>query len=823
MATLIANADGNLTASIWGLVDATSRNDSQAANTALTTSFVASTAFTPGAITIDGIAVKIAFRTGSPTGTMTVELAQGGVRVTGAFATCNVADLPVCSATGNGIEGGWQFFKFAAPVTLLAATLYTVRASTSSSSQVNLFSLATTNWSRLLRTTTTQTPNAGDDLLIMGEKTAAGAMTTRTVVMDSTASTDYGAGTTGASGLVSPGLGISQGGTLAFGTAAATNYVFRLSGAAIVYSGGVLTIGTVATPVPRGGTAWFEFDCAVDGDYALFIRNGGTYIHQGLSRTAGNNSWMCRLNTDEAVNSTSLGVDTDTGWLDNDLIAIASTTATAGQSERGALNGNAGVSTLTVDGFAGAGGGLAFAHLGTAPLLAEIILLTKSTGMRAVTAGVVFFINTQPNAIVDIDWVEYRYLGNSTGAFLSVTLDFNMDYTSFHDCEGGLIINPAGTTSFVARGIAMFNTPTSGALQAFTVGSNAAGSWLVSGVVVLRTASGSAGTSTLFAGTATSITEDVTVIGSTLSCISLNPGVGTIRRIMARCGASSGIQIANGHYDMATLQDFSVIRNAGISTPGIDSSMYSGCIDGIFAQGNGGSFAGSVNANYYFKANDFISNKDSLVSTAFAIGANNAYVEINGGAWGTTSAHGSTAVTQGNAGTAQMIVNNVDIADAVLAGNLTNWSLAASLQITRMDLVDGNDTTITMAGVITQEQSIFHTAAPSQRLAPSLASVRLVSGSVLAAVNDGDTKTISVWVQKSAAYNGTFEPRLVMRSQSAVGVNVDTVLDTLTVGSGTWEQLMGTTPAAIANGAFEFVVECNGTAGFVYVDDWAVS
>ena len=114
MAQLLSIATGNASAAgTWGLVT-----------------------FTPGAITVAGIAVKLAVRTGT-TGTITVDLDQGGSLVAGTDVTINVSDLPV-AATAD-LNGGWHYFQFASPVTLLAATAYAVKCKTSSSSQVSLF------------------------------------------------------------------------------------------------------------------------------------------------------------------------------------------------------------------------------------------------------------------------------------------------------------------------------------------------------------------------------------------------------------------------------------------------------------------------------------------------------------------------------------------------------------------------------------------------------------------------------------------------------------------------------------------------------------
>src|SRR5690606_36356703 len=81
------------------------------------------------------------------------------------------------------------------------------------------------NWSRMLRTTTTQAPTAGDTLHILGEWTAAGTKDDRAVTMDSESDTDYGDGST-----TLASFSIGTGGTLTWGTDASTDYVLELSG-----------------------------------------------------------------------------------------------------------------------------------------------------------------------------------------------------------------------------------------------------------------------------------------------------------------------------------------------------------------------------------------------------------------------------------------------------------------------------------------------------------------------------------------------------------------------------------------------------------------
>lgn len=302
MAVLVACANGNFTtAATWALVDATSYVNNNGGRTGVGTGGPqASSTFIPGAITIDAIGIKPDART-AVSGTITVDLfnSTDTAVVAGTSVAVNETDIPLCSFGTD--ECGWFFFKFA-PVTLIAGKSYSVRVATTVLTVELWQSGVGSNWCRALRTTTTQAPVAGDDLIITGEWTAAATVTARTVTMDQTAATDYGSAPTAANGLIAPGIAICSNGALTYGTTAATNYVLRLSNSLIVYSGGTLSIGTTGTPLPRDGSAVLEFDLAADGDYALIGRNGSTVNIQGLSRTSGKNVVSAKLTADSPTN-----------------------------------------------------------------------------------------------------------------------------------------------------------------------------------------------------------------------------------------------------------------------------------------------------------------------------------------------------------------------------------------------------------------------------------------------------------------------------------------------------------------------------------------
>ena len=108
MSTLISCATGLFSAAgTWALVDPTSLLDSEAGYTefAVTPAWTSGVAFVPGAITIDGIAIKLAIKPAAPTGTLTIRLydVTAGAAVAGTTVIIDAADLPLCgNTTSNG-------------------------------------------------------------------------------------------------------------------------------------------------------------------------------------------------------------------------------------------------------------------------------------------------------------------------------------------------------------------------------------------------------------------------------------------------------------------------------------------------------------------------------------------------------------------------------------------------------------------------------------------------------------------------------------------------------------------------------------------------
>ena len=381
MADLVSIATNTLTTgATWGVADATSSLVStNTGSTALTTGYQDSAAFTPGAITASGIALRLAARaTGSPSNTITVNLRNSTGAVDVISVVANVSDLPVATAGAN-CEGGWHYFKFSAPVLLIAVTNYLVQVKLSATTTaVSICTNGTAaNWQRLVVTSTTQVPAVGDDLHVMQTLDGAANPATQgniTVTMDSIANTDYGSASTST---YLAALDVSKGGTLTWGTTAATAYILQLSGNLIIYRSGTYNQGTTGTPIPRDSTATLQFDNAADNNFKVRVMDGGTMVAQGLSRTSGKNIVWTLLTANQAASAVAATVADDTGWLSGDEIAIASTTRTIAQSESVTLDAPAGATSLSHN-------AVTNAHAGSTAekCQAEVILLTRNVVIK---------------------------------------------------------------------------------------------------------------------------------------------------------------------------------------------------------------------------------------------------------------------------------------------------------------------------------------------------------------------------------------------------------------------------------------------------------
>jgi hypothetical protein len=127
------------------------------------------------------------------------------------------------------------------------------------------------------------------------------------------------------------------------------------------------------------------------------------------------------------------------------------------------------------------------------------------------------------------------------------------------------------------------------------------------------------------------------------------------------------------------------------------------------------------------------------------------------------------------------------------------------------------------AGTARTSTSIYKSLPPSEQLTPASASLKLRSGGYRRGVANGAALDVSVWVYVTSSYTGA-APRLRVAQNYAIGITADTTLATFSGSTDTWVLLTATSPTASGDdGVMEFYVDCDGTAGSVYVDDWSAT
>lgn len=461
-ATLISAASGNINATAtWSVVDATSLVNSEAANTALTTSYAGTSSFQPGVITVQGIAVKLA-SLGGTTGTLSCRLFNATGSVSIDSVTVNLADL-VSSAATSTDEGGWIVFKFGSTHLLVTATSYEVQCEVSAgASAVNLYSTSSTAWSQMLITTATQSngPGSGDDFLVYGQLTGAGTHNAYTVTVNTTSNVSYGSVS---NTLVAPTIAVGQYGTLAFGTAASTAYKMEFAGPEVTYNGGTFTVGTSGSPIPSTGSATLTLNSTTEGDTGINTRNGGTFDSNGSS--GGRSVVKTKLTATATASSTSTLTTADsTGWQSGDSIYIAATPVFNGtyMGDAGTLTSNAsGTSvpltaavtythTATALSYTSAYTGIAYAM----NMYADVVLLNRNViiqGSGATTNGYLYF---QSNSNTAMSWVEFSEISGTAAGQRGIEADTGPNGT--FSLTNFSVINSQDTTMVLAPNNANF-------------------------------------------------------------------------------------------------------------------------------------------------------------------------------------------------------------------------------------------------------------------------------------------------------------------------------------------------------------------------------
>lgn len=820
MATLAARQTGNFTdAATWGDVPSNTMSGSTTYTAQnVDTTARDSAAFAPGAIEVDGIGVFFANRVASPTGTLTVTLRNSSDSVDVASVTVNQ----------NQIRGlAWAIFPISA-VTLVAGKNYVIRLQSSVNNQVTAFRTATTNdWHRFLRRTATASPGTDDKLIICGHLTGAGTGADITVTMNNTAATSFGLTSTTS---IDVAIEVGLRGILAFGVAASTNYLLTVKGYLRVSVGGTLTIGTEASPLPSTSTATLQFSVAASGDSGL--RVSGTFETRGPERKAWTN-----LTADAAASQAVLAVESTTGWRSADILKVYSTTSAANQTEEMTISTVDSSTQVTLT------GNLANAHKGSDGFAAGVVntsahitIAGSSASLRA-GFGVVGNVGDEPTTKIYYaafrftsvnaagrrnDFVQCPTVGNHIvygatffnsyhGIEIASTSNVRLKHCAFTDIGANNAL--AGTSSEVEDchfgvSLASFCIACGIYTALGTFKRNKIGSVYNTNSALYRVAASAVGSVDI---------EDIEVYaggsGAGIGIEFQYKTVGTIKGAKIWNINGSGISASSNEWALPNTVPL-VIEDVYICGCGAGIDVLRAGMNVIVRNGRvGGSADRAMTRGFYFgdSAGQRIMDVEEILCSAtgyYTLPTNFA------GTSGTWLCSNLEAIFR------RCQINGI---------SLTNIS-DSKVSFTQYNQTAGDHRVYEWPAGHRLSDAVIARGGTglSERLQPLDAALKLRSAPRYIQVPLSGTKTVSVYVRKSvvgdgAAYNGN-EPRLVVLRNIEAGITADTVMATLSGAAGDWILLSGTTPSsANDNNVMTIVVDCDGTAGWVNVDDWAVS
>lgn len=815
MGNLISVATGNLTsASTWQVADTTSFLQTQTNTQTTSTSFASSAAFTPGAITIDAIGLYFSNRTANPTGTISVRLFDNTAAAAVAGTTVTLSAVNIDTVPTAGI--GWQSFSFT-PLTLVAGHSYSVQVTSSTSSEFTIYRDATANnFARYLRTTTTQAPVAGDNLLIHGTNNTLSTIS-YVVTMNDTASTAYG------------NIECSKGGTLTHSTAASTNWTLKPAGNILIWSNGAFETGNNSSPIPSTSTYTVEFQCTSPVQFGLTANSGAFWNSQGNALTTD----RAKLAADAAGGATSLTLNATTNWKNGDFIALASTTVTAAQSESTTLGADAsGTSLPTVT-------ALANAHSGTGAIAGEVINLTRNVKYKGVAPLLInsAYVNIRDSAQVSVQWTEFSIMGSATTqktGFDVGTISGGscvVQNCSFHNSNQtgsiGVKLNAVLNSGVNISNNVFFSILTNHLVNVASATSGLAQT--ISGNIGILNGSGpifnfqnckiTAQNNTCVSGTTAGITlGDITYDGT---------------------GLVSGVAHSNGTVGVAFLSvqgvaglpaggfgTFTVWRNNsyGIATSGCTGIK----IDGVTAFGNQTANLGANGQSAWIYWNNVTSDAGTIqvASVGFGVGGYCSNIFVDNSTFGGSTTHATGDLSFNVASEfADVTFRNCTMNSTTTVGQQANMLWNSAIKFQRLNTTAGNNKAFTKFGTELTDTTIFNVASPSTRMTPSSATVKLEQNlPIKLTIQSGQSATITAFLRKSVvgdgtAYNGN-QPRIVLKFNPAQGYATDSVLVTADNScNGAFVMYTGTVTAPTDNAIAYVVVDCDGTQGWINVDD----
>jgi hypothetical protein len=750
----------------------------------------------------------------------------GAAAVAGTTVTVNVDDLPLHPATAN-LGGYWMYFKFASPVTLLAATLYAVQANTSVASQVTLSANATLgNWNRCLVTSTNGTPVATDTLIVAGEHTAQGVGVDYTITYDGIGATIFGGGAA-----TNPALEVGRRGSFAFGTTASTAYQFICNGDIRVGGGGTFSIGTTANSMPASSSGYVQFNSVSANQWGIRLRPFANFLTCGATKTGRET-----LATDAAVGATNIRTTTSTGWLAGDVISIAPTTINAALFDRRTLASNAVGATVSLT------AGLTNAktiHSGTE---VEIINVTRNVRIQGGGAAgtVTLYSQHSYNGQTNLDVRNTQFVaGGWTNQIEKTPFSNSIRFQgcSFVDLSSTIAVwtDPAISTFTTAvwSDCVMLNIITF--TNALSAGGGLAEYVLIEDVWMMSMSSGGMNITT---ANAVFTVNRCRFIASAVGIQFGNTqnyqrAIIITNSVFKVCGA--GLSFLTSYYRNQTNVPDSISGNKMyLNNVGIQLSSCSGWIIGSFEAFSNSTASITVAASTgIIIKNGTITRGTTIfspigISLTSTVGTGITFENCTIG-----PNHATGDISNANAQNAYDVrFRNCSMLSGTEIANQSTMNPFSVISSARHDQINKNNYIWKLTGTQRVDDTIFRSSPLSIRMTPIAVTgffYRFESTPFIVPVKAGQSLTIGVWVRMSGSsdsstYTGS-APRLILKSNSSAfsGTSDIVLSDGAGVSTQTWTYISGTTPIAIDDSAFEIVVDCNGSTGWINFADFFVS
>jgi hypothetical protein len=725
------------------------------------------------------------------------------------------------------------FFSFT-PTTFVTGKNYQIRCRTTVASRIALNRDGTTNnWNRLIRTTTQATIGAGDTVYFHGDWDTPNTYTFRNFVMNNNNTTQYESIGVGCHAKLSWVTGNSE-----LRLQGIINTRIDLSGTLCVYGLGEVEIGTSANPIT--GNARLFFNSASAGQFGIFVGVAGKLSAYGVFS---GDTWT-RLITDASSGASSITVD-DTnynisGWASGDLICV-------GGSTRGTNNFNTHTITSIAGNVLSISPNLTFAMSGTGVDACGVGNFKRNILFDAPTNVNSFYIRSFYGSLLDLNCVEF--LNSSSAARPSIDI--------FNDLPVNAYIRKCsfrGSPTTVNRWIQLSDSGRKDDLiieqnihyNMFGIAIDIGASTESHGVSInskirKNFLCGKTGTqvhiniqndSIDFEENFITNVNNLVNIGSTTTnttqtaniknnifhylfgvrmCPQGNKFTGKeISGNIIVCSSATGLIFQNARNSVVKNNDVisSVTGSVAISENGGRSTIDLDIIDlraygrtGLLSQysvlANGTSAAGAP-PNY--SQVKFINSNFSFSGQAPTI------ADFNCSFWDSTA-------------TFDILFQNCTLTASTLIINRNFISAKSLIRFQSINADPEDVRSYSRYDAFFLDKTIFLKGKYSAKIEPDSLDFEIPSYEKRKAIRSGKQEKTSVSIKKSATYNG-MQPQLWVRVTDLLGLSEDTLLATCSTGAEIWEKIEVTLPTATRDGVAEFYIKCNGTAGFINVDDW---